>query len=214
MGDFYVGPNAAIEQGDIFEAIHFAAIRHPFEFFRIRPDKPGKPAPRLADIFTPEQSPIKSGDTPRAPWRKTARAMFISHGCEVEGMERDNAIEKRHWLAAPIEALSQYGTGMQTRIRERRQPNKFFLPIDKEFGFTEEHCVDLRYITPIQCQYFTKGSKRCSLSPEALNDLRSQLGVFFTGLQIWWEPINCAVCGNEVNPADYLIKSTNEGDID
>jgi hypothetical protein len=213
MGDFYVAPGKAIEQGDIYVEIHFSAIRHPFEFFRLRPQKVGKqPAQPTADVFTLEQSQLKSGDSPRSPWKKTAMAMFISHGCEVEGTERDDAIEKRHWLAAPIGKLSQYGYDMQTRIRERTQPNKFFLPPDGEFGFPEEQCADLRYITPIQCKYFTEGEKRCSLSMAAVNDLRSQLGVFFTGLQIWWEPINCAVCGSVVDPADYLVEARNEGD--
>lgn len=148
MGDFYAPPGEAIEQGDIYLGIHFSAIRHPFEFFRVRPQKVGKPSQSAADLFSLEQSHLKPGDSPRSPWRKTAPALFISHGCEVEGVERDGAFEKRHWLAAPIEKLSQYGPDMQTRIRERRQPNKFYLPPDQEIGFSEEQCADFRYITP------------------------------------------------------------------
>jgi len=88
------------------------------------------------------------------------------------------------------------------------------LPRDEDFGFTEDNCVDLRYITPIQCRYFTEGKRTCSLSIEALADLKSQLGVFFTGLQIWWEPVSCTECGAEINPADYFVETTNDEDID
>ncbi len=209
MPEFYTSPGQFIEPGDVFSGIPFPSLRYPLEFFRprLKPKELG-----TADIFNPQRSAPKSGDSPRSTL-ELKRVMFLSHGCEVERVERFRAFDRRFWLAAPVVALDQGSAELQQRTREGKQPNKFHLPPGEYLG-QQEFFVDLRKITPINCRYFLEGQRLCSLTDAARLALQSQLGVFFSGLALYVQPIACPQCGLEIDPTQFLIDSGAEEDVD
>lgn len=205
---FYTSPGREFEPGDIFLDIPFPSLRFPLTFFRISYRKD----PKVASVLTRKEATPKADDSPKCTL-KLEMAMFVSHGCEAERVLRSEPLEKRHWLAAPIAPLSLCETPMQERTRVGTQPNKFYLP-PSEYTGGKELFVDLRKITPIACEYFTEGKRICSLAELAQRDLYSQLGVFFSGLALYVQPIPCPNCGTEIDPTQFVVKSGHEPDID
>ena len=208
MNGFYLPPGEEISPGDIFVDVPFPLLRFPLSFFRPRPDVRQQNR-EFSECLTPAQAPPREGeDSPRGSLLiKTA--MLLSHGCEVDNLLRKQSQERRHWLAAPIESFVGRSADLQRRVREGNQHNKFYLPGVKYLG-DGEHFVDLRRITPINIPYFQQARKLCSLTETAQRALQSHLGVFFSGLALYLQPIACPTCGTEIDPAQFLVPSGEE----
>jgi hypothetical protein len=144
--------------------------------------------------------------------------MLLSHGCEIDRDIEYNSVEKRHWLGAPVEPFkgpNGPSPEMQSRIREGRQPNKFYIPAcDLTKG--EELFVDFRRITPINCKYFVdaSGVRLFTLSDAARDDLHAILGVFFSGRAFYLGQISCPNCQYEIDTRDFTIDSPKEPDAE
>ncbi|HLW80222.1 MAG TPA: hypothetical protein VKU44_11555, partial [Terriglobia bacterium] len=174
--------------------------------------------PGIATVFdAAEHGAPQGGDIPKSSVEyKTV--MLVSHGCELDRvLVRGEPPERRHWLAAPVHPLSAAREQTQQRTREGGQPNRFYL---RPSRYTGEHelCVDLRKITPINCQYFIEAAETsrrvCSLTEQARAALFSHLGVFFSGRALYLQPIPCPHCGNEVDSSQFQVSSGDEPDID
>jgi hypothetical protein len=206
---FYIPPAAILEQGDVFLEIPFPASKFPLQFFR--PSVKQKGMAQLYSADDPEPVDPKPGDSLKGTFEfKTV--MLISHGCEVEQVEREKATEKRGWLAAPLAPLSECSPIMQCRTRENRQPNKFYLR-PSSYDSTEWF-VDLRKITPVQCRYFYGAKKLFSLTPIARTALWSSLGIFLSGLALYHGPINCPQCQCEIDGSKFVVKSSEDADVE
>ena len=214
MEEFYVSPGSSFEPGDIFSEIPFPALKHPLEFFRASPN------PRAgsnATIFVAAQGHTpKPGDTARGSCT-TRQVILLSHGCELDGVKRDveagqTSYGNRFWLAAPVQPLSACGPKITERTLTGRQPNKFLLPLGGPFR--EPHFVDLRKITPINVPYFGEAQKVCSLSRSAVLSLQAHIGLFFSGLVLYVQPIPCPVCETPIDPTRFVAASTDEEDTD
>jgi hypothetical protein len=214
MDGFYVSPGKQFDPGDIFLDIPFPSLRHPLEFFR-----PSPKDPKSANIFRPQDNVIpKSGDSPRGPFHP-ATVILLSHGCEIDGVQRDVTAKqtessRRYWLAAPVRSFAEVTSdAMKDRIRTSTQPNKFYLPAGELNGGIE-HFADLRKITPINVPYFVEATKTCSLTHAAVRALHAQLGLFFSGLVLYVQPISCPSCSSLIDPATFVTPSQDDNDID
>ncbi len=221
---FYVPPGSTFEPGDIFSDIPFPALKHPLEFFRASPNPKNKGGATLfvaADGHQPQ-----AGDTARGAFTKR-RVILLSWECEIDAVFRDQekfgiSIDGRYWLAAPIKPITALGPKMKTRTAEGRQPNKFLLPPDGPdstgpFGNAPQF-IDLRQITPITVPYFTEaqtgGRKIGSLSKPAILSMQAHLGMFFSGLVIYVQPISCPHCKEKIDPTLFVADSVEEPDIE
>jgi hypothetical protein len=214
MDAFYSAPGSQLEPGDIFLDIPFPALRHPLEFFR-----PSPKDQKSANIFRLEDNVLpKSGDTARGPFQKQT-LVLLSHGCELDGVKRDVEAKKtelgrRYWLAAPVRSFENLTSDdMKGRTRNGNQPNKFYLPANALNGGVE-HFVDLRKITPINAPYFLEAEKSCSLTKTAVLALQSHIGLFFSGLVLYVQPISCPGCGVSIDPTNFVVPSRDEEEID
>jgi hypothetical protein len=206
---FYTPPGAILEQGDAFVEIPFPASKFPLQFFRPSIKQKGMAALYSAD--DPEPVDAKPGDSLKGTFEfKTV--MLLSHGCEVEQVERDHgAVERRAWLAAPLAPLAECSAEMQKRTRENRQPNKFYLR-PSQYDSSEWY-LDLRKITPVQCRYFYNAKKLFSLTQIAREALWSSLGIFFSGLALYQGPIICPRCQKEIDGSKFVVKSSDDPDV-
>jgi hypothetical protein len=190
MEDFYLPPGSRLEPGDILIEVPLPALRYPLEFFR-----PSTKTPKSADMFTLDDCRPKDGDTARGPFQLRV-VMLLSHGCELDGVERDVQAKKtergrRYWLVAPVQRLLNGTTlRMQERTRAGQQYNKFYLP-PVEMLQNEESYVDLRKITPVNAPYITNAKKIASLTRPAILALQAHIGLFFSGLVLYVQPIKC-----------------------
>jgi hypothetical protein len=211
--DFYVSPGFIFEPGDIFFDVPFPALKHPLLFYRRSVKVRGQAAIfSEADKVTPS-----GGDSPHAPFTKQT-VMLVSHGCELDAVERDVASKntdygRRWWLAAPVRRLSECEPRMQERVARGRQPNKFLLPPKGLLG-EDAHFVDLRKITPITVPYFQNAQKVCSLSATAISALQAHLCLFFSGRVFYVQPVPCPHCNMPVDPNAFVVDSTEVPDPD
>ena len=132
---FYVTPGSTFEPGDIFSDIPFPALKHPLEFFRASPNPRNKGS---ATLFSGADSKPQGGDTAKGAFTKRT-VMLLSHGCELDSVERDveakaTDYDKRYWLAAPVQSLADCGPKIAARTAMGTQPNKFLLPPFGPFG--------------------------------------------------------------------------------
>jgi hypothetical protein len=74
--------------------------------------------------------------------------------------------------------------------------------------------IDLRQITPITVPYFQEGSKVASLSKTAILAMQAHLGMFFSGLVVYVQPIPCPKCNHPIDPAEFVTASAEEPDVD
>jgi hypothetical protein len=213
MEDFYLPPGSRLEPGDILIEVPLPALRYPLEFFR-----PSTKTPKSADMFTLDDCRPKDGDTARGPFQLRV-VMLLSHGCELDGVERDVQAKKtergrRYWLVAPVQRLLNGTTlRMQERTRAGQQYNKFYLP-PVEMLQNEESYVDLRKITPVNAPYITNAKKIASLTRPAILALQAHIGLFFSGLVLYVQPIKCPTCSNEIDPTKFLAPSSDEEEPD
>jgi hypothetical protein len=74
-----------------------------------------------------------------------------------------------------------------------------------------EHYVDLRKITPINTPYFFEASnsekKLCSLTLDAIAAPHGHLGLFFSGLVLYVQPVPCPVCNTPIDLKSFVIPS-------
>jgi hypothetical protein len=196
--------------------VPFPALKHPLEYFRPNLKKQG-----TADIFNKQIAPPKGGDTAKGPFQERL-VILLSHGCELDAVQRDVDAKKtewsrRYWLAAPVQPLHECSEKMQERTRRSQQQNKFYLP-SADFLDNLEHYVDLRKITPINAPYFLEATeekrKICSLSAEAVSALHAHLGLFFSGLVIYVQPVPCPVCNTQIDPKSFVTRSPDEEEPD
>jgi hypothetical protein len=204
--DFYAPPGPQFEPGDLFSDIPFPSLKYPLTYFRVQVRK----NPSLADVFTVRaQGPPKGGDSPKGSV-ELRTVMLVSHGCEVDRViRRGEPPDRRHWLAAPVLPLGECKEGTQARTREGTQPNRFYLR-PSSYTSGEELCVDLRKITPINCQYFLDSARICSLTEAARKALFAHLGVFFSGYALHIQPIDCPFCGTPIDATQFVVPSEAE----
>jgi hypothetical protein len=213
MDDFYLSPGVRLEPGDIFIEVPFPALRYPLEYFR-----PSKKNPKTAEIFNPDDCPPKDTDTARGTFQLRV-VMLLSHGCELDGVDRDvtakkTEMGKRYWLVAPVQRLLNGPTTlMQERTRAGQQYNRFYLPA-VEMLQNEESYVDLRKITPVNAAYIATAKKIASLTKPATLALQAHIGLFFSGLVLYVQPIKCPTCATEIDPRTFLVPSSNEEEPD
>jgi hypothetical protein len=213
MDGFYLPPGDRLEPGDIFLEVPFPALRFPLEYFR-----PNSKKPKTADMFSPQDCPPKAGDTARGAFQ-TRTVILLSHGCELDGVDRDvkagrTQFEKRYWLVAPVLQLSNGTTPlMQERTKAGQQPNKFHLPA-VDLLENEECFADLRKITPINAPYIIEAKKVASLTKPAALALQAHIGLFFSGLAFYVQPVSCPTCTAPIDPKTFLIPSSDEEEPD
>ncbi len=206
--DFYLPPGSTFEPGDIFAHIPFPVLKHPLEFFRPSPKQRNS-----ATLFKPGETAPKDGDTARGPF--TARTVILlSHGCELDAVVRDveakqTEYDRRYWLVAPVRRLSDCGSKVRERTLKGQQPNRFLLREGGPLG-NEPFYADLRQITPITVPYFFDGQKVCSLTDAAKLALQAHIGLFFSGLVLYVQPIDCPACGEPIDPKLFVVPSTDE----
>jgi hypothetical protein len=216
-GPFYVPPGQKFEPGDIFSDIPFPALKYPLEWFRASPNPKNKGG---ASIFAAADGHVpQSGDTARGAFTKRT-VVLLSWECEIDAVFRDQAkfgisVDRRYWLAAPVKPVSELKEKMKARTAEGRQPNKFLLPpstaeSEGPFGDAPQF-IDLRQITPITVSYFVdaqeQGRKIGSLSRPAILAMQAHLGMFFSGLVIYVQPISCPKCNENIDPTMFVVDS-------
>lgn len=218
---FYIPPGQNFEPGDIFSDVPFPALRHPLEFFRASPNPRNKGG---ATVFSAaEGHNPQPGDTAKGAFTKRT-VILLSWECEIDAVFRDQekfgiGIDRRYWLAAPIKPIDDLKPKMKMRTAEGTQPNKFLLPPDGPdskgpFGNAAQF-VDLRQITPITVPYFVEAKKIGSLSRPAILSMQAHLGMFFSGLVIYVQPITCPNCNEGIDPTLFVARSVeDEEDID
>jgi hypothetical protein len=217
---FYLSPGPRFEPGDIFSDIPFPALKYPLEFFRASPNPKNKGG---ASVFAAAEGQVpQAGDTARGAFTKRI-VILLSWECEIDAVFRDEKevgtrLDRRYWLAAPVKPISDLGPKMSARTAEGTQPNKFLLPPDGPnstgpFGNAAQF-VDLRQITPITVPYFTEGKKIGSISKTAILAMQAHIGMFFSGLVIYVQPIPCPKCGENIDPTMFVTSSADEADID
>jgi len=217
---FYLPPGPTFEPGDIFEDIPFPALKYPLEWFRASPNPRNKGG---ASVFAAADGHLpQTGDTAKGAFTKRT-VILLSWECEIDAVFRDQKevgtrLDRRYWLAAPVKPVSDLGPKMKARTAEGTQPNKFLLPPDTPdsvgpFGNAPQF-VDLRQITPITVPYFIDGKKIGSLSKTAILAMQAHIGMFFSGLVIYVQPIPCPKCGEHIDPTTFVASSVDEADID
>jgi hypothetical protein len=217
---FYLPPGPTFEPGDIFADVPFPSLKHPLEFFRASPNPKNKGG---ATIFSAAEGHTpQPGDTARGAFTRR-HVILLSWECELDAVLRDEETFKidanrRYWLAAPLKSVDELGADMKTRTAEGRQPNKFLLPPDgpnskSPFGATA-YFADLRQITPITVPYFRDAKKIGSLSLNAIRSMQAHLGLFFSGLVVFVQPIQCPECHAEIDPTHFLADSSDDQDVD
>jgi hypothetical protein len=202
MDRFFIEPRSDLWPGDVFMDVPFPLLKYPVRTYR--PDAKAAQKQGKVQVFESDGT-FKQGDIAHCTY-KPERVMLLSHGCEIDNVLRSNSADRRHWLAAPIEPLSGKQPEMQERIRGGQQPNRFYLPSDPLFE-KEETCVDLRRILPLPAQLIVESKRVVGLSEVAVADLHSQLGVFFSGLALYVQQIECPVCATPINPASFKVAS-------
>jgi hypothetical protein len=196
--------------GDIFPAIPFPLLRYPLKSYR--PDEKAKRDNKV-QVFAADGK-HKPGDIAHCAYHPLS-VMLLSHGCEIDKTLAPEKSQKLHLLVAPVEELNgKVSPEFEQRVREGRQPNRLYLPKSPLLGNTE-HCVDLRRILPVPSQYLldAKDDRLATLNVNAKYDLSAQIGIFFSGLAIYLQDIECPNCGIEINAKDFLV-SSDEGDDD
>jgi hypothetical protein len=217
---FYMPPGPRFEPGDIFSDVPFPALKYPLEFFRPSPNPKNKSG---ATVFAAGQGhEPQAGDTARGAFTRRT-VVLLSWECEIDAVFRDQekfgvGIDRRYWLAAPVKRIAELKPQMKARTAEGTQPNKFLLPPDGPdskgpFG-NDPQFIDFRQITPITVPYFVDAKKIGSLSKTAILSMQAHLGMFFSGLVIYVQPIACPKCNESIDPTLFVAKSAEEADIE
>jgi len=217
---FYENAGSLISPGDIFDRLPYVRVPKPLRIARRFPGS----LPRgvrvrgeLREVFEYERDPIDPPANFEPPGEevlsnaKMAKAIFLTWGSEVEDDERRGSLQKKEWLIAPIFPLSPL-EGKESRdpkngeqvnlvnaIKEGKSAKYF--PLRPLPGDTEPlgHYVDFRRLCPLAATHFLNVPRQWRLPAAALNDLYHQLIWFFTRREIFFRPIQCRACGNEVD---------------
>jgi hypothetical protein len=233
----YARPTALFSPGDIFSEIPFSVGVAPLRIARRSGWNPpaGRGPADFRRIHTlPQdaaalQNPTLStnqGEEALAHTRVT-KALFLTWGSEVEStlrnIERNGRIGNRTWLAAPIYELAGIpeastdvdpDSGAQVPLRDLIRRGKardaFYLPAFPGQPENEEHYAELRKITSIGVQYFLDpGANRiATLTIDTLNEMYSQVLWSLTRAELFFRPVRCPSCGDEV-PIDVRFHGQN-----
>jgi hypothetical protein len=211
---FHIPPGSTYEPGDIFSEIPFPSLKYPLEFFRASPNPRNRGS---ATLFSGTQHDPQPGDTARGGFTKRD-VILLSHGCELDAVHRDVDAKRaeyasRYWLAAPLLPISSCGPKIAERTAKGIQPNKFLIPPGGPFG-NNPYFVDLRKITPITVPYFLEARKIGSISESARTALHAHIGMFFSGLLLFVQPVPCPKCGEPIDPKVFVAPSVDETDVD
>jgi hypothetical protein len=206
--DVLIPPGTDMDPGDIFLDMLFPTMKWPPTPLRAYPKHE---VPKMGVPHLPvNETELKPGDIIKVGVSRRT-IMLISDGCEIESTLRHNinSVDRRHWLAAPLDKVSVITESKQLdRLRKGTQPNKLFIPADERLG-GEEMFVDLRRITPVNCAYFLSGDEHksraiCTLGPKYKNDLKAKILEFFTGLAIL-SFFECPNCHEAIDTKDLII---------
>jgi len=172
--EFYAPPGQQLEPGDVFLRAPFPLLKYPLTYWRMRANDPQTASLHGLD----HGSPQPGTDSPKSSI-ELRKVMLVSHGCEVDRIHKLNEpTNKRYWLVAPVLPLANSGPKTQQRTRERNNPSKFYLP-PSEYSADQELYVDLRRITPVNCQYLLDSVRLHALTPSAQKALFAHWGLLF-----------------------------------
>ena len=208
---YFESPDKVLAPGDIFPAVPFPLLKYPLRTYR--PDAKAQRSGHV-QVFASEGS-AKPGDIAHCTFQHL-RAMLLSHGCEIDKVVEPSMSERRHLLVAPVETFSKsFSPELVERIRAGQQPNRLYLPAVHPFDKLEQ-CVDLRRILPVPAKYLVDAQSQriATLSQTAKADLSAQLGVYFSGLAIYVQDVNCPYCQGQITLRDLQIASGTEDDSD
>jgi hypothetical protein len=217
MPDAYIiPPGSTYEPGDVFEAVPFPNLRHPFKRYRLstKPREKNRP-----EIFESIEGTDKPGDIIHSTFERKY-VMLLSHGCELDKVLKLGAsADRRQWSCAPLEPFAEKTSNANDQAREQRirdgiQWNRFYIPKNEFLLPPREFRVDLRRITPLPALYILEAKKVCSLTEDARYDLYSHMGVNQSGLQIYLEAVTCQNCGTQVEAKQFFVPSNDDVEDD
>jgi hypothetical protein len=177
-----------------------------------------------ADLQNPRLATTQGEET--LAHTRVTKALFLTWGSEVESTMRvidgQGRVGNRTWLAAPIYELSSIPENsteqdpdtaervpLRDLIRRGRARDAFYLPPLPGHG-DEEYYAELRKITSVGVQYFLDGkpNRLVTLTLDTLNEMYSQLLWSLTRAELFFRPIRCPECGQEV-PIDIRFHGQN-----
>jgi hypothetical protein len=233
---FYAHATPQISPGDIFPSIPFPVVVHPLKIARNEGYTPraGRGPAEFRRIHTipGDEATITNltlattqGEETLARTR-VGMALFLTWGSEVESTERriaqNGRVGKRSWLAAPVYRLQEIPEGntevdpdtneqvpLRELIRRGKARDTFHLPPFPGRPEDEEHYAELRKITSVGVEFFTreKDARIATLTMEELNNMYSHLLWSLTRAQLFFQPVRCD-CGKQV-PIDIRFHGQN-----
>jgi hypothetical protein len=206
---FLIEATEELSPGDVFPDIPFPLLKYPLRTYR--PDEKAKRAGQQ-QVFASDGK-NKPGDIAHCALNKHT-VMLLSHGCEVEKTLANP--ERRHLLVAPLEAVENpMSQELQERIRQGRQPNRLFIPSNPLLNSEKDWCVDFRRILPVPAKFLldSKDYRMSAMGEVGQATLAAQLGVYFSGLAIYVQDVECPHCTGVLRLSDFLVAS-DEDDTD
>jgi len=218
---FYERVGSRLSPGDIFDTLPYTRVQKPLQVVRktkvTLPNKlKDKVQGELREVFeVGKHIPDPPFDFEATgeeilSHAKTARAIFLTWGSEVDADMSAGKLHKKDWLIAPLFSLkglegrevvdSRIGAkiDLAAATRAGKSPKYFPLP-----PFPDEtssgYYVDFRKIFPLAANHFQELPREWRLTPAALNDFYSQLLWFFTRKRLFFGPVVCASCGTPVD---------------
>ncbi len=119
MPDAYIiPPGSTYEPGDVFEAVPFPNLRHPFKRYRLNTKPKEKNRP---EIFDSVEGDDKPGDIIHSTFERKF-VMLLSHGCEIDKVLKLGADPtRRHWSCAPVEPFAENATNANDQALEAKK---------------------------------------------------------------------------------------------
>jgi hypothetical protein len=186
--DLYEDPRAEISQGDILEKLPSAYLVPPLQALFARPD--GSMA------VEPEDHPDfndKKGQ-PVVAWCKRARALLLSHDCEIDKPTAKN------WIVAPIVSLSFIPGPSHSNAKKNKVFSLLYLPSYRDV--LDESVVVLNHITTLDREFVERTRRILSLSDIGRRALYAQYVRWLTRWQL--SEIRCPNCNVSFNASDGM----------
>jgi hypothetical protein len=192
-----------LSPGDVFPDIPFPLLKYPLRTYR--PDEKAKRLGKEQVFVSDGQN--KLGDIAHCAFTRQT-VMLLSHGCEVD--KTLISPEKRHLLVAPLEVVGEpMSKELQERIRQGRQPNRLFLPHNSLLNSEGDCCVDFRRILPVPAKFLfeSKDYRRAAMSDLGKATLEAQLGIYFSGVALYVQDVECPHCNGILSLSDFQVAS-------